>query len=405
MLQPLVVVLAAALVLAGLLAGRLARRITDPLNDLDLDHPLDNASAYEELSPLLRRINDQHEEIDGQLHALQKKTDEFDQITRNMQEGLVLLNEKQQVLSINAAAEKLFGAQSACVGQDFLTLDRSHEMTEALHQALQTGHGEFRSQRNSRWYQFDISRIDSQGSAVGAVILSFDSTQQERAEQSRREFTANVSHELKTPLQGIIGSAELMENGLVKPEDMPRFIGHIHTEAARMVTLIEDIIRLSQLDEGDELPQESVDVLAIAQEAAASLQEQAKARNVTLTVSGQRASICGAPRLVYEIVYNLCDNAIKYNREGGRAAATVVKDGGQVIVTVSDTGIGIPPADQDRVFERFYRVDKSHSKASGGTGLGLSIVKHAVRDLHGKITLTSMPGQGTIIQIAFPAEA
>ena len=322
-----------------------------------------------------------------------------------MQEGLVLLNEKQQVLSINAAAEKLFGAQSACVGQDFLTLDRSHEMTEALHQALQTGHGEFRSQRNSRWYQFDISRIDSQGSAVGAVILSFDSTQQERAEQSRREFTANVSHELKTPLQGIIGSAELMENGLVKPEDMPRFIGHIHTEAARMVTLIEDIIRLSQLDEGDELPQESVDVLAIAQEAAASLQEQAKARNVTLTVSGQRASICGAPRLVYEIVYNLCDNAIKYNREGGRAAATVVKDGGQVMVTVSDTGIGIPPADQDRVFERFYRVDKSHSKASGGTGLGLSIVKHAVRDLHGKITLTSMPGQGTIIQIAFPAEA
>lgn len=404
MLQPLLVVLAAALVLAGLLAGRLARRITDPLNDLDLDHPLDNASAYEELSPLLRRINDQHEEIDGQLHALQKKTDEFDQITRNMQEGLVLLNEKQQVLSINAAAEKLFGAQSACVGQDFLTLDRSHEMTEALHQALQTGHGEFRSQRNSRWYQFDISRIDSQGSAVGAVILSFDSTQQERAEQSRREFTANVSHELKTPLQGIIGSAELMENGLVKPEDMPRFIGHIHTEAARMVTLIEDIIRLSQLDEGDQLPQESVDVLAIAQEAAASLQEQAKARNVTLTVSGQRASICGAPRLVYEIVYNLCDNAIKYNREGGRAAATVVKDGGQVIVTVSDTGIGIPPADQDRVFERFYRVDKSHSKASGGTGLGLSIVKHAVRDLHGKITLTSTPGQGTVIQIVFPAE-
>ena len=234
------------------------------------------------------------------------------------------------------------------------------------------------------------------------VILAFDITEQEFAERNRREFPANVSHELKTPLQGIIGSAELIENGMVKPDDLPRFVGHIHAEAARLVTLIDDIIRLSQLDEGDAMPTEPVDLLAVSQEAAENLHDAAAARNVTVSVTGQPAVLPGVRRLIYEIAYNLCDNAIKYNRDGGRVDVTVAADAGGSSITVADTGIGIAPEHQGRVFERFYRVDKSHSKASGGTGLGLSIVKHAVQYHRGRIELESTPGTGTIIRVVFP---
>ena len=401
MIQPLLIVLIVALILSGLLAKRLSRRIVDPLNSLDLEHPLDN-DAYEELSPLLKRIHRQHVEIQTQLRELREKTDEFTQITGSMREGLVLLNEHGSILSINAAAQALFGADAQCVGRDFLTIERSHEISAAIQAAAADGHSEVRAERAGRVYQFDISRITSDGKFLGTVILAFDITEQEFAERNRREFTANVSHELKTPLQGIIGSAELIENGMVKPEDLPRFVGHIHAEAARLVTLIDDIIRLSQLDEGDAMPTEPVDLLAVSQEAAENLHDAAAARNVMVSVTGQPAVLPGVRRLIYEIVYNLCDNAIKYNRDGGRVDVTVAADAGGSSITVADTGIGIAPEHQARVFERFYRVDKSHSKASGGTGLGLSIVKHAVQYHHGRIELESTPGTGTTIRVVFP---
>jgi len=401
MIQPLLIVLIVALILSGMLARRLSRRIVDPLNSLDLEHPLDN-DAYEELSPLLKRIHRQHVEIQTQLRELREKTDEFTQITGSMREGLVLLDEHGSILSINAAAQALFGADAQCVGRDFLTIERSHEISAAIQAAAADGHSEVRAERAGRVYQFDISRITSDGKFLGTVILAFDITEQEFAERNRREFTANVSHELKTPLQGIIGSAELIENGMVKPEDLPRFVGHIHAEAARLVTLIDDIIRLSQLDEGDAMPTEPVDLLAVSQEAAENLHDAAAARNVTVSVTGQPAVLPGVRRLIYEIVYNLCDNAIKYNRDGGRVDVTVAADAGGSSITVADTGIGIAPEHQGRVFERFYRVDKSHSKASGGTGLGLSIVKHAVQYHHGRIELESTPGTGTTIRVVFP---
>ena len=401
MLQPLLLVLIVALILSGMLARRLSRRIVDPLNSLDLEHPLDN-DAYEELSPLLKRIHHQHVEIRTQLRELREKTDEFTQITGSMREGLVLLDEHGDILSINAAAQALFGADAQCVGRDFLTIERSHEISAAIQAAAVDGHSEVRAERAGRIYQFDISRIASDGKLLGTVILAFDITEQEFAERNRREFTANVSHELKTPLQGIIGSAELIENGMVKPDDLPRFVGHIHAEAARLVTLIDDIIRLSQLDEGDAMPTEPVDLLAVSQEAAENLHDAAAARDVTVSVTGQPAVIPGVRRLLYEVVYNLCDNAIKYNRGGGRVDVTVAADAGGSSITVADTGIGIAPEHQSRVFERFYRVDKSHSKASGGTGLGLSIVKHAVQYHHGRIELESTPGTGTTIRAIFP---
>ena len=401
MLQPILLVLAAALILSGVLASRLARRITEPLNRLDLEHPLEN-DTYEELAPLLRRMEHQRRQIDRQMDELRRRSEEFEQITGSMSEGLVLLDEAGVILSINPAARRLLDAAENCVGQDILTVDRDVALSNALHQAAEQGHSEFRGQRNGREYQFDVTRIQSEGRTAGTVLLVFDVTERAFAERNRREFTANVSHELKTPLQGIIGSAELLENGLVKQEDVPRFIGHIRSEAQRLVTLIGDIIRLSQLDEGETMPAEPVELLALAREAAESLQNAAAARHVTITVEGEPVELTGVRRLLHEIVFNLCDNAIKYNTDSGRVQVTVTKENETAAVTVRDTGIGIPPDQQDRVFERFYRVDKSHSKASGGTGLGLSIVKHAVQYLHGAIHLQSEVGKGTEIRVTFP---
>lgn len=399
--QPILVVLIVALILSSVLAKSLSHRIVQPLNKLDLEHPLEN-DAYEELAPLLGRINRQHLQIDEQMDELQRQQTEFSQITSSMREGLVLLDEKEHVLSINPAAEKLFGTDESCVGQDFLTIDRSHDMSLAIECAMDEGHSEARVERGGRIWQFDVSRIGASGAAVGAVLLAFDITERETAEQTRREFTANVSHELKTPLQGIIGSAELLENGMVKQEDVPRFVGHIRKEAQRLVTLIGDIIRLSQLDEGDEMPRETVDLLTLSQEAADDLKTAAAEKHIAIAVEGGSETIGGVRRLLYEVIYNLCDNAIKYNVEGGSMKVSVGERDGKAFVSVADTGIGIAPEHQSRIFERFYRVDKSHSKASGGTGLGLSIVKHAVQYHHGTVELHSEEGKGTTICILLP---
>lgn len=404
MLQPIIFIIIGALIFSGVLASRLSKRIVEPLNNLDLERPLEN-ETYEEISPLLNRINRQSSEISKQLRRLEEKTDEFNQITESMKEGLVLLDNKGIVLSINPAARNIFGSDTqGAVGHDFLRLDRSRTLSAAIEKTFEEGHSEIRIERMGREYQLDISRIESAGKVLGAVMLAFDITEQEYAERNRREFTANVSHELKTPLQGIIGSADLIETGMVKPEDMPRFIGHIRKEATRLVALIEDIIRLSQLDEGNELPCEEFDLMDIAEEVEQNLESAAGARDITLSLSGRNAIMHGVRRLMYEIVYNLCDNAIKYNLPGGKVEIMVDRKDEEAVLCVKDNGIGIAPEHQDRVFERFYRVDKSHSKSSGGTGLGLSIVKHAVQYHHGKLELKSEIGKGTEITVRFPIE-
>ena len=402
MLQPIAIVMVIAIVLSAWLAHRMAKRVVEPLNKLNLDKPLEN-DVYEELSPLLHRIHAQHREIKSQMQTLKHKQNEFEQITGNMKEALILLDSAGRILSINPAARILFNAGIICIGEEFLTIDRKQNMRLALDEAKEQGHSVFRDKRNGSEYQFELSRIDSDGDVQGMVILAFDITEQVNAEKHRREFTANVSHELKTPLQSIIGSAELMENGIVKEEDVPRFVGHIRKEASRLVTLIDDIIRLSQLDEGAEMPHEEVSLLALCEEVCETLSDAAKMKNVSLEVKGDEGVINGVCRLLYEVVYNLCDNAIKYNHIGGSVKVLIEQRPGTVCLNVEDTGIGIAPEHQEKVFERFYRVDKSHSKQSGGTGLGLSIVKHVVQYHHGKITMESEQNKGTEISILFDA--
>ena len=403
MLQPILITAILAAILSTLLAHRMAKHIVAPLNDLNLDRPLEN-DAYEELSPLLGRIHQQHRQIEAQLRELRRKTEEFEQITENMGEGLVLLDGKGVILSINPAARMIFHADSACIGQEFLVIDRDHEINLAIQTAREGGHSEIRAVRDNREYQFDISQITADGAAAGTVLLAFDVTEQAAAERSRREFSANVSHELKTPLQSIMGSAELLENGLVKQEDIPQFVGVIRTEAARLVTLVEDIIHLSQLDEGIAPAKERVNLLELADSAASALRERAEERHIDLSVTGENLMVDGVRSFLYEMLYNLIDNAIKYNTDGGRVEVAVSAGDTGTTVSVKDTGIGIPPEYQARVFERFFRVDKSRSKASGGTGLGLSIVKHIAQYHHADLSLHSTIGKGTDISVSFSLE-
>ena len=400
MIWPIILIAVLSIGLSALLARRMARRIVEPLNKLDLEQPLKN-EVYEEISPLLHRIHRQHNQIRMQIEKMKRKSDEFNQITASMQEGLVLLDSYGKIVSINPAAQKLFETDGDCIGRDFLMIDRTRAMRSAVNDALDKGRAYARENRNGRDYQFDLSCIKSDDMVIGAVILAFDITERLNSEQMRREFSANVSHELKTPLQGIIGSAELLESGMVKPEDTPRFVGHIRKEAARLVNLIEDIIRLSQLDEGVELPTEKVDMLALAEDVKEILDTSAAEMNVRVDVTGAGFAVMGVRRMLQEIIYNLCDNAIKYNVPGG--SVTIHAENNRLVV--SDTGIGIPAEHKDRIFERFYRVDKSHSKASGGTGLGLSIVKHAVQYHHGIITLQSELSKGTTISVLFDTTA
>ena len=402
MIQPVLLVSLVAVILALVLSSRVSKSVVRPLNELNLDEPLNN-EGFDELSPLLRRIDSQQRQLKGQALELRQKQDEFLAVTSNMSEGLVLLNAGGTILSINNAALNILGADKSCVGEDILTVNRSLEMQKLLEQAKEGNRSETKLCLSGREYQLDASPIIGGGNTRGVALLLFDITERENAEQLRREFTANVSHELKTPLHSISGCAELMKNGMVRPEDTARFAGQIYSEAQRLIHLVEDIIHLSRLDEGaEDMQRERIDLYALSGSVIDSLGNEAKENKVSLELCGGPAYVWGVRQLVSGMVYNLCDNAIKYNRENGSVKLSVSCEGEYSVLNVSDTGIGIPPEHQSRVFERFYRVDKSHSKEVGGTGLGLSIVKHSAMVHNAKIDLQSTAGKGTSITVRFP---
>lgn len=401
MLQPISMVLLAALILSGVLASRLSKKIVQPLERINYEHPM-QSNVYPELTPILKQMEQQRNQILRQETRLAERKKEFLAITGKMSEGLLLLNEKNEILSVNPAAESFFSLRDDCTGKDFFSLSISDEISGTLKAARENGYSETQLPQGGREYLVRASHVENGG---GIVILVFDVTDRVFAERNRREFTANVSHELKTPLQAIIGSAELLQNDLVKPEDTKAFIGRIRTEAERLVSLIEDIIRLSRLDEKGELPFEEIELLELVTNEVSSLRKLADDRHIDLTVEGSETYLSGVRQLLHEIVSNLCDNAIKYNVDGGSVLICVGESGQSAVLRVKDSGIGISKEHQERIFERFYRVDKSHSRQIGGTGLGLSIVKHAAEYMKGTIRIESNPGAGTTISVFFPKNA
>ena len=403
MAQPICVVIAVALVLSAFLASRLSRAIVKPLNELDLEDPMTNG-CYGELTPLLRRLDAQQRQVRIQARDLVHRKNEFDTVTASMSEGLVLLNNSCQILILNPAARKILGLSHRSVGTDILTYDKDLGFQELLLQALDGKRTETVVSLSDGEYELDASPVIHEGTVTGVVLLLFDVTEKLRAEQLRREFTANVSHELKTPLHAISGYAELMAKGIAAPEDVVPFSEKIHAEAQRMVRLVEDILHLSRLDEGvGEMSFETVDLYVRAKEVVAGLSGYAETSQVELSLEGGPTQVYAVPDLIGGILTNLCDNAIKYNRPGGKVVVRVGCREGEPFLAVEDTGIGIPAEHRSRIFQRFYRVDKSHSKEVGGTGLGLSIVKHAVQILGGQIDLESAPGEGTTVTVTFSA--
>ena len=395
--------------IAGLMslwfAHRLSRQIVRPLNSLDLNAPLHN-HAYPEIHPLLQRLEAQQEQLRQQQQELMQRQKEFHTVTKSLPEGLILLNSSGTILSINPAASALLEVTPNCVGADFSVANCNSIIGHLVEEALTGKKAEQTVLLNGTTYMAAARPVKTEGNLSGVAVLLLDLTQKQKAEVLRREFTANVSHELKTPLHAISGYAELLKSGLVQPQDTFGFFEKIYTEAQRLISLVEDILRLSRLDEGAaDMHWVTTDLYAALCQTARELEGPAELSGVTLDISGETAPLSGIPQLHNAILFNLLDNAIKYNRRGGRVTATVFSRENQVILTVSDTGIGIPASHQERIFERFYRVDKSHSKEVGGTGLGLSIVKHAVQILHGELSLSSSAETGTQIQISFPKNA
>lgn len=385
--------------LASIVARRVTFNLIKPLDQVNLDEPLDN-ETYDELAPFLTRIAKQKRQLSKNLKKLRGKQEELTIITNNMNEGLVLLNGQQNVLFINESAAKIFGfSAKEVIGRNILTVDRAQEVQDLLQKVSQAGKGEGLYEKDGHFYQLSGSSVNGSGS----VILIYDVTEKMTAEKLRREFSANVSHELKTPLQSILGYAEIMKNGLVKDEDKQRFLERIHAEAGNMIELIQNIMELSRLDENKTLDEfEDVDLLKLAQSVTLRLKHKAQTKGVMLNVSGNSACVCGVQSILSEVLYNLVDNSIKYNKDNGKVDVKVQDGSDEVTVSVSDTGIGIGAADRERVFERFYRADKSHSKEIGGTGLGLSIVKHGVLFHKGRVELESEPGVGTTITFVLP---
>ena len=387
-----------------LFSNFLTKKIVAPINRLDLDHPADN-EIYDELSPLLGKISRQNEVIAQQMKSLREKQEEFTSITENMSEGFLVLDNNTDILSYNTSALRLLGAETVPAESHVsaLALNRSAGFRSAVDGALAGKRSEQLVRQGGRCCQVMANPVLRDGEVEGAVVVILDITEREERENLRREFTANVSHELKTPLTSISGFAEIIKNGIVKPEDIPRFAGNIYEESQRLVTLVDDILNLSRLDEADvQLEREDFDLSSLARDVAGRLKASAKKNGVVITVIGDKAEINGVKSIVDEMVFNLVDNAVKCNKQNGRVTVTVDSSSDGTALTVTDTGIGIPQADVDRVFERFYRVDKSHSKEIGGTGLGLSIVKHGAAFHNAKVSLQSTEGEGTTVRLVFP---
>ena len=399
---PLCGLLCLMLILSGIMASAISKRIVKPINELDLESPEEN-QIYEELSPLLSKIHRQNREIQNQLELAKQQQEEFSLITENMQEGLIVIDKYTMILSANSSAWNLFHMDRVCQGESVYCLDREEEFRHAIEQVLSGEHTELVLKLNGSDIQLIANPVIRDKKTEGAVVLLVNVTEKLERESLRREFSANVSHELKTPLTSISGFAEIMQGGLVKNEDIPKFAGRIYKESQRLLQLVEDVIQISQLDEEKtSYVWEPVDVYQVCKNAFESLKEKAKRLNVHLYICGERMKMEAVRTLLEEAVYNICDNAIKYNRNDGSVSVFLVQTAQEIQIVVKDTGVGIPKEDQDRVFERFYRVDKSHSKEIGGTGLGLSIVKHAVGALKGSVILRSEEGNGTEICMKFP---
>ena len=398
---PLCGLLCLMLILSGIMASAISKRIVKPINELDLESPEENR-IYEELSPLLSKIHRQNREIQNQLELAKQQQEEFALITENMQEGLIVIDKYTMILSANSSAWNLFHMDRVCQGESVYCLDREEEFRHAIEQVLSGEHTELVLKLNGSDIQLIANPVIRDKKTEGAVVLLVNVTEKLERESLRREFSANVSHELKTPLTSISGFAEIMQGGLVKCEDIPKFAGRIYKESQRLLQLVEDVIQISQLDEEKtSYTWELVDVYQVCKNAFESLKEKAQSMNVHLYICGDSMKMEAVRTLLEEAVYNVCDNAIKYNRNDGSVSIFLTQTAHEIQIVVKDTGVGIPKEDQDRVFERFYRVDKSHSKEIGGTGLGLSIVKHAVSTLNGSIVLRSEEGSGTEITMKF----
>lgn len=404
LLLPMFLVILCIMLLSMVIAESQTKRIVKPINELDLDHP-EEEHIYDELAPLIGKVEKQRRTIQKQMDTLKAKQREFTAITENMNEGFIVVGKKAEVASYNSSAMRILGVDEQYArenGVSVLNFNRSQIFRNAVDEALEGHNSGQNMEIAGRCYQVIANPVTESGEVTGAIIVILDVTEKQEREELRREFSANVSHELKTPLTSISGYAEIMKNGLVKPEDMKRFSENIYNEAQRMISLIGDIIRLSQLDENQmDLDKAAVDLYQIAEGVVNRLVSHAKIQGVTLKLQGGPQVLSGTSQILDEMIYNLCDNGIKYNRQGGSVIVTVGEEGDHPYVSVADTGIGIPEADKDRVFERFYRVDKSHSKQIGGTGLGLSIVKHGAIYHNARVEMESQEGDGTTVKILF----
>ena len=401
LLTPFLWVATLVLILCGVLSYRLARQITKPLNAINPDNPAPLPS-YPELTPLFDKLREQNRTIGKQMNELQLRQREFTAITENMREGFLLVDCKMHVLSSNHSALEVLGRRELKPGCLLYDAECSQEIFDAVDTALSGSHAELLLTIDETSWQVLANPVVASGQVAGAVVLFMDVTEREQRERLRREFSANVSHELKTPLTSISGFAELMKEGLVPPEKIPEFSGDIYKESLRLIGLVNDIIQLSRLDENStQFQRAPVDLYDLCAQSLERLSPVAARQSVTLALTGEHAEIMGVEQLLKEMIYNLLDNAIKYNVPGGSVTASVRKSAGRTILSVADTGIGIPYAHQPRVFERFYRVDKSHSKEVGGTGLGLSIVRHAAQYHGARLELKSQPGKGTTITVTF----
>lgn len=402
LVQPTLCIIFVMLILAGIFASRIAGKIVEPINELNLEKPEEN-EVYEEVAPLLSKINRQNRQIRTQLEEARRSQEEFSIITENMQEGLLVIDPYTMILSGNTSAWKIFQVNESLVGQSVYSLDRDEEFRKVIEQVLEGKHASTLLRLDQEFVQLIANPVEREGKTVGAVLLLMNETEKIQRENLRREFSANVSHELKTPLTSISGFAEIIQDGFVKEEDLKKFAGRIYREAQRLIQLVDDTIKISQLDEGENPYEwENTDLYSVAKNVCSNLKEIAEKKDVHLYIDGERM-ICRTVRpILEEVLYNLCDNGIKYNKQNGTVTISLIDLGSDVQIAVEDNGIGIPREDRNRVFERFYRVDKSHSKEIGGTGLGLSIVKHGVGFLGGTLGMISEENKGTRITITIP---